>query len=321
MVILEAISGPITGRQIEVQSGSILRIGRTVKSDYAVSSDSYMSGLHFAVDSSGPQCKVKDMGSSNGTFVNGVKVSEVVVKDGDTIAAGGCTFSVRLMDDAVMPDFSGTRTIASANTAKLVPEFLPPQQTTSFARPTPAQMTGRGAGFSSAHKALLDSLYTENEPIFGLMDASRESRIPAFLDASGEPYARVCPAVPGAAGHPVHPYLVFLPDRTRLLDVLIKDGWGHGWGVYLSSQSQLEEVRAHICECMLLRTAMGRAFYLRSFDPSVLAAILPSFSPRECKEFFGPIQRFVVETERGDMAIDFRMTQQGLVQRRLPLGS
>ena len=36
LVILEAVSGPIAGRKIEVRSGTILRIGRTAKSDYAL---------------------------------------------------------------------------------------------------------------------------------------------------------------------------------------------------------------------------------------------------------------------------------------------
>ena len=96
MVILEAVSGPIAGRRIEVRAGTILRIGRTAKSDYAVGEDSYLSGQHFAIECDGAQCRVRDLGSSNGTFVNGDRVTEVTVNDGDSVVAGGSTFSVRI---------------------------------------------------------------------------------------------------------------------------------------------------------------------------------------------------------------------------------
>ena len=53
LVILEAVSGPIAGRKIEVRSGTILRVGRTAKSDYALGEDSYLSGQHFAIENDG----------------------------------------------------------------------------------------------------------------------------------------------------------------------------------------------------------------------------------------------------------------------------
>ena len=65
LVILEAVSGPVAGRRIEVRAGNILRIGRTAKSDYALSEDSYLSGQHFAIENDGSEARVRDMVSSN----------------------------------------------------------------------------------------------------------------------------------------------------------------------------------------------------------------------------------------------------------------
>ena len=48
LVILEATAGPATGRKIQVADGTILRVGRTARSDYALGEDSYLSGQHFA---------------------------------------------------------------------------------------------------------------------------------------------------------------------------------------------------------------------------------------------------------------------------------
>ena len=59
LVILEAVSGPIAGRKIEVRAGTILRIGRTAKSDYALGEDSYLSGQHFAIENDGNEARAR----------------------------------------------------------------------------------------------------------------------------------------------------------------------------------------------------------------------------------------------------------------------
>src|ERR1700726_1284132 len=96
LVILEAVSGPVAGRRIEVREGTSLRIGRSSKSDYAIGEDSYLSGQHFAVECDGAQCRVRDLGSSNGTFVNGERITETVAREGDSVVAGGSTFAIHL---------------------------------------------------------------------------------------------------------------------------------------------------------------------------------------------------------------------------------
>ena len=70
--------------------------GARVKSDYPIVEDGYLSGLHFAVEFDGTQCRIRDLGSSNGTFVNGSRVTELVVQDGDSVVAGGSTFVIHV---------------------------------------------------------------------------------------------------------------------------------------------------------------------------------------------------------------------------------
>src|SRR5260370_9926478 len=100
VVILEAVSGPITGRRIEVGAGTILRIGRSAKADYAIGEDSYLSSQHFAIECDGLRARVRDLASSNGTFLNGNKVTEETLKEGDSVMAGGSTFTVHLSEAA-----------------------------------------------------------------------------------------------------------------------------------------------------------------------------------------------------------------------------
>jgi len=38
---------------------------------------------------------------------------------------------------------------------------------------------------------------------------------------------------------------VRLPKESTLLETLVRQGWGKNWGVYLTSDQSLEELRKH----------------------------------------------------------------------------
>ena len=286
VVILEAVSGPVLGRRIEVRGGSIVRIGRTGKSDYPIAEDGYLSGLHFAVECDGTQCRVRDLGSSNGTFVNGSRVTEQVVQEGDSVVAGGSTFVIHV---DLLPSITGVG-ITRAATAPT------PLATKVMSEPAP-----QSGCYSPAETALLDALYAPGEEVFAVVDASRDSRIPAFLDAAGDPYTSL-----DASGRTA--YVVALPADSRLVHVLIKDGWGRGWGFYGTSRASLETVRAHFTSFVSLHTPSGAAMTFRFWDPRVLRAMVPAMPPEEADTFFGPCERIVVEAEKPAMALEFSRT-------------
>lgn len=313
MVILQAVSGPVAGRRIEVPSGTIVRIGRTAKSDSALGEDAYLSGQHFCVEYDGTHCRVRDLGSSNGTFLNGDRVTESEVQEGDSIAAGGTKFTVHFETAANAPG-----SLAS----DAPPSNGPPKSPTlRFAAPGKAlSATGRAvspaeswAGFSPSQIALLNAVYRENIPVFAFVDPLRDSRIPAFLDASGERYARVEETLAES------PYMVMLPAEARLLDVLVKDGWGRGWGFCFTSGAEFDELRLHWRSYVMLRSERGREITFRFWDPRVMRAILPAMPPAEARDFLGPVSRVIVEGDRPEAATEFSLTPRGVRQQSLVL--
>lgn len=102
-VILSVESPPAKGTKVWLISGQTARVGRTARADYAIA-DERMSGVHFALHCDASACRLRDLDSTNGTFVNGERVTEVSLRDGDTIYAGQTTFSVRLEDVAHQPE-------------------------------------------------------------------------------------------------------------------------------------------------------------------------------------------------------------------------
>jgi hypothetical protein len=291
LVILEAVSGPVAGRRIEVCEGTSLRIGRSSKSDYAIGEDSYLSGQHFAVECDGARCRVRDLGSSNGTFLNGDRIVERIVKEGDSLAAGGSTFAVHL--DVSMRQPRPDLEVNAAPTLKYA------------AGPASLRDGPSRDGFSPAQSILLDALYRDGEPVYAVLDALKDARIPVFLDASGERHARVDDT------NPLAPYLVVVPPRSRLLDVLVKDGWNQGWGFYFTARIRFEDVLYHWRSFLTLRNQNGQAMSFRFWDPRVLRAILPAMETEEAGAFFGLLSRFIVEGESPGTAVEFSLGPRG----------
>ncbi len=88
MVTLQVISGPLSGQSVIIKEGQSIGIGRAAEADMALQGDSFVSRQHarLSVESGTPI--IQDQGSSNGTFVNGTRVSRQILSPGDVIAIG-----------------------------------------------------------------------------------------------------------------------------------------------------------------------------------------------------------------------------------------
>ncbi len=80
-------------QSFELQDGATLVVGRASVSDLPVF-DPTISRRHAELTSTGLAIRVRDLGSSNGTFVNGARVTEASVSPGDTVAFGKVPFRV-----------------------------------------------------------------------------------------------------------------------------------------------------------------------------------------------------------------------------------
>ena len=68
-------------------------VGRSSGSDVVLKSDDYASGRHARLTRHGGLLYVEDLGSTNGTFVNGRKtVGATPVRNGDSVRIGSTTF-------------------------------------------------------------------------------------------------------------------------------------------------------------------------------------------------------------------------------------
>jgi pSer/pThr/pTyr-binding forkhead associated (FHA) protein len=97
---LEVIDGPMVGRSFSFLGPMTVTIGRTERSDYVLEADVQISSLHVQLQCEGNTCLLRDMNSSNGTWVNGERVSKRELHDADLIRIGQTTLRVRLSGSA-----------------------------------------------------------------------------------------------------------------------------------------------------------------------------------------------------------------------------
>ena len=76
----------VDGQRIQLRSGTTT-VGRDDRADVTVD-DRGLSRIHFEIAWNGEAAALRDSGSTNGTFVDGVRVSEIALRNGSKIAAG-----------------------------------------------------------------------------------------------------------------------------------------------------------------------------------------------------------------------------------------
>jgi FHA domain len=100
-VLLEINAGPMAGKKIAIVTGQAVTFGRAAgRAEFPLPHDTFMSGVHFAVECGPGGCRVQDRKSSNGTFLNGAKIQDAMLANGDEIKGGQTIFAVKVVADA-----------------------------------------------------------------------------------------------------------------------------------------------------------------------------------------------------------------------------
>lgn len=88
LVTFEVTRGPHAGLKREFDRHESFLIGRSAEAQLCLSQDGHFSRNHLRIEVTPPHCYLVDLGSNNGTMVNGRKVLETSLADGDVIAGG-----------------------------------------------------------------------------------------------------------------------------------------------------------------------------------------------------------------------------------------
>jgi len=360
-ILLEICSGTDVGAQLPLAPDRPVRFGRTEKADHVFPDDKQMSSLHFAVEYNERGCRLLDLNSSNGTFLNGARVKEATLANGDQIRAGSTVFVVRMLrDDSLFssqpaagsipgPEMSAPHKPAApasvaAPVAPSVPTpYKPTDLPASSQRPAPAALKpGELPSFPvsvppvsfpveppapkpvakpPAPPRLQDLLAKEFQPLYALLDAAREPSVLKVIYESKEEFQSLYEGAQGQQLAHFAPYLIRIPQTSKLIDTLAQHAWSKSWGVFVTCDKPLKELRTHFRHFLNVKLPDGSTVYFRYYDPRVLRLFLPTCLPQETDQFFGPVKQFLMEAEDAATALHFLRGSQGTAQKELRLAS
>jgi hypothetical protein len=342
-LVLKIRAGSDAGSEIFIEQGARVRVGRKSPSEYVFPDDPGISRQHFCIECTADTGRVQDLNSSNGTWVNGQRISDAVLQEGDQITAGGMTFVVHLERDQAL--------VAPPSAAKAAapPSYSQPQLSVELplgpienSPPAAAKPAAPAAPEISLEERLLGMFREDFQPLYAILDAARSPQIYKILAEAKEDNLKAWEAQnPGAAGPASQPpaagmleggaqyeslfegwskaqlalfapYLVSLPPWSKLLEKLVTKGWGKSWGVYLTSHVAFAEIRHHFRHFLMVNMPDGNQVYFRFYDPRVLRIYLPTCTPEEIAYFFGPVSRFAIENEEPETLLEFVRRQTGM---------
>ncbi len=266
-VYLLIAAGPAAGRRFALPEGQVLRVGRNASAEIPIPEDPRLSGFHFSVENTGSEITVRDLDSTLGTFLAGRSVTRGAASDGDRIVAGQSVFTLH----------------SSAAQAK--------------------REDGSARG---GDESLRTVIFEQGQPLYGLLDAARDKRIKKMLEAQpASPFQSLYEGKQGEELADYAPYIVRIYPDSPLIERLIEDGWGKSWGIYLRCPLSILEVRRHFRHFLMVKDETGEEFYFRFYDPRVLRVFLPTCTQDQRLEFFGPVERFFVEDDKGARVLEF----------------
>jgi len=346
-LVLKIRAGSDSGREIVIEQGAPARIGRRSPAEFVFPHDPLISRLHFSIECDADTGRIQDLNSSNGTWVNGRRVSDAVLKEGDEITAGEMTFIVHIerhqpwavpsaaAQAASLPFLSPAELRAPLPLAPIEsalpepPAVVPPPSVPAAPAPT-------------LQERLLGILREDFQPLYAILDGARSLDIYKLLAEAKEEARKSREAQnPGAAGATFQPpaagmleggaqyeslyegrskaeltlfapYLVCLPPWSKLLEKLVSKGWGKSWGIYLTCNLPFHEVRHHFRHFLMVNMPDGGQVYFRFYDPRVLRVYLPTCTPEEIYQFFGPVWRFAAEDEKPESLLEFVRQETGM---------
>ncbi|MBD3305672.1 protein kinase [candidate division KSB3 bacterium] len=115
-VAITVTDGPAKGQQFTFDEPDRFLFGRTADAHISLPNDPYVSRQHFLLEISPPECKITDLQSKNGVFVNGIRyggrkppgfgikqapkhAKETLLNDGDEIIVGETHLRIQIQLD------------------------------------------------------------------------------------------------------------------------------------------------------------------------------------------------------------------------------
>ena len=155
--------------------------------------------------------------------------------------------------------------------------------------------------------------------VYAVLDAARDPRIHRWIHARAMDFTSLYAGALARDLREVAPYLVHLYRGEPFTRELLTLGWGRSWGIFVSADATMEQLRLHFRRFLRVRDEGGRRLLFRWYDPRVLRLYLPTCTAAELETVFGPVDRFFAEDEGGEALLGYRRVAGALETRQHPV--
>lgn len=173
-------------------------------------------------------------------------------------------------------------------------------------------------------QAILQALWPQGtrstQNVWAILDCARDPKIYLALLESGLEFRCLYSGALPRALEMVAPHLVELSSGSRLTARWLAEGWGQAWGIFLKIDDP-SNLRHHLRKFLKVRSDEGQRLLFRYYDPRVLRAYLPTCTPDELQQVFGPIDSFLTERAAANGLLEFSLKPSGLHCQTLALAA
>jgi eukaryotic-like serine/threonine-protein kinase len=162
-VTLRVLAGPYEGRDFTFDQHDTFLIGRSDTAQLYLPEDKFFSRHHCLLEISPPRCFLRDLGSTNGTFVNGRKVQEAFLRSGDRIQGGQTLLEV----DVHVDQPARSADPAEAATQKLTRPSVVTVECANCGRREQAEASDPGESLSFLCEECREELKRRPQPVPG----------------------------------------------------------------------------------------------------------------------------------------------------------
>lgn len=280
-LVIVVVRGAMAGRKFRIAGPAV--VGRSPLCDIPLD-DAGVSREHCEFVPEGDHWRLKDRGSRNGTSLNGEVVKSTIVRPGDEITLG----EVLLRLESPRVD----ETSASA-TPTLVPIRL-----FSDVEPTLSATAAAPPPDTLAEALALSLPASEHATLYAVIDGSQSFDLAFAARLMGHDLYTLFTGTIAEMAAPAGPCLVVLGERSAFLRRWAKEAGSHS-GVLFESTADIAVVGAHLRSVFVATDEAGQEYFFRFYDPRVLRVFLPTCREEELREFFGPVERWIGESEDG----------------------
>jgi hypothetical protein len=339
-VNLDVCAGPAAGQRVTVNHSHFL-VGRHPHAALVLE-DPKVSLAHLELNLESDQVRLVNLDGC--LFVNHERVDQTTLHDHDHITVGNTDIEVFIAPvrptPPAPPEEQGVTSlpVVVVPPAALKPAAAQTDERVSLAeielfhlgdsvydaprprRPAFPAPPRTGAATMRFSKNATCTLVNPYGVLYAVVDAARDLELAGQARRRGYDLTSLFLGDQAAQLADLAPYFFQVPHGAAFLAGEWRAALGKSAGILIDSPASPAEVFAHLRYAFIVKDEAEQPYFFRYYDPRVLRPYLPSCTPEQLAEFFGPVRTWICEDESAEGYLAFTRDEGGrLVQQELGL--